>query len=201
MVRTALIAALQEHREVEHGRGRECLSGAETSLEARPSGIVLAPPVRTTLRNNLVAGAHGSLRRVAVARVVRPLRYWFDRVVIMSRDNARYWRPQCRMSRHVRRTSVSTGWPRGIAHPAVRPGRETEERITRTSFPANVRPSTSPRSPNFGGRISVPLRHAIRVETTRSLCSRELNLRKLIFRKASGIFREAIESSLNEYLS
>lgn len=43
----------------------------------------------------------------AAARVVRPLRYWFDRVVTMLRDNASLFRPQCRMSRHVRWTSVS----------------------------------------------------------------------------------------------
>lgn len=48
------------------------------------------------------------------------------------------FRPQCRMSRHIRRTSVAT---RGFAHPAVRLGRD-RSRLTETSFPMNVRTTT-----------------------------------------------------------
>lgn len=140
MVRTTLIAGLRgtqkEERRNEGGGGEIGREGFREwkRLEARPSGIILAPPVRTTLPNNL---SRGSRRRCYESR---------STVTILVRSS-RYnvagqclpFRLQCRMSRHIRRTSVAI---RGIAHPAVRLGRD-RSRLTETSFPMNVRTTTS----------------------------------------------------------
>jgi len=81
---------------------------------------------------------------VAAARVVRPLRYWFDRVVTMLRDNASPFGSQCRMSWHVRWTSVSRD------HTGVRSsscsswtGLKQIGCPAGTSFPVNVWMATS----------------------------------------------------------
>ena len=81
---------------------------------------------------------------VAAARVVRPLRYWFDRVVTMLPDNASPFGSQCRMSWHVRWTSVSRD------HTGVRSsscsswtGLKQIGRPAGTSFPMNVWMATS----------------------------------------------------------
>lgn len=125
MVRTTLIAGLRGtqkeerwndgKRERERGVDREGFREWKR-LEARRSGIILAPPVRTTLPNNL---SRGSRRRCYESRstvtiLVRSGRYNVAGQCLL-------FRPQCRISRHIRRTSVAT---RGIAHPAVRLGRD-----------------------------------------------------------------------------
>lgn len=98
-MRTTLIAGRRVTRRGERSRG---LSRMETS---RSKTIGNHPG--TTCANYFAKQFLAIVTAAAAARVVRPLRYWFDRVVTMSRDNASPFRPQCRMSRHVSWTSVS----------------------------------------------------------------------------------------------
>lgn len=69
-------------------RGAEVggLSRVETRLEARPSGNHPG----TTCANYFAKQSLAVVASPLLPRVVRPLRYWFDRVVTMSRDNASY---------------------------------------------------------------------------------------------------------------
>lgn len=138
MVRTTLIAGLrgtqkEEWRNGGEGVGREGFREWKR-LRARPSGIILAPPVRTTLPNNL---SRGSRRRCYKSHSTVTILVWSGRYNVAGQ--CLLFRPQCRISRHIRRTSVAT-W--GIAHPAVGLGRN-RSRLTETSFLMNVRTTTS----------------------------------------------------------
>lgn len=136
MVRTTLIAGLrgtqkEEWRNGGEGVGREGFQEWKR-LEARPSGIILAPPVRTTLPNNL---SRDSRRRCykshsTVTILVRSGRYNVAGQCLL-------FRPQCRMSRHIRRTSMAT---RGDCSSSC--WSRNRSRLTETSFLMNVRTTT-----------------------------------------------------------
>lgn len=136
MVRTTLIAGRRVTRRGERSRG---LSRMETS---RSKTIGNHPG--TTCANYFAKQFLVIVTAAAAARVVRPLRYWFDRVVTMSRDNASPFRPQCRMSRHVSWTSVSRDHT-GVCTSSCSSWTRLEQigRPAQTSFPMNVRTATS----------------------------------------------------------
>lgn len=138
MVRTTLIAGLRGTQKEEWRNGGEGIDREGfrewKRLEARPSGIILAPPVRTTLPNNL---SRDSRRRCYKSHSTVTILVRSDRYNVAGQ--CLLFRPQCRMSRHIRPTSMAT---RGIAHPAVGVGRN-RSRLTETSFLMNVRTTTS----------------------------------------------------------
>lgn len=123
MVRTTLIAGLrgtqkEEWRNGGEGVGREGFREWKR-LGARPSGIILAPPVRTTLPNNLSRGSRRCYKsHSTVTILVRSGRYNVAGQCLL-------FRPQCRISRHIRQTShgglliqllvldgIGTDWPK-----------------------------------------------------------------------------------------